>query len=323
MVVSGRTWFTPGIPGIYVVLLCDVLRDLGHDPAALLKTLGLKREQLLDSEYRLPLEQADAAAEAALALVGDAGLGFRYARAMRITLHGPVGLLALSSPTMDDGLEAARRYLGLRAPFLSVERVPLAERRQALGFRTDFSPGLLEASPEGAEVHFQGAPPPHAEALRKAVPVPVHYGQARDALIVSEALLAARPRLADPQAEALAREQCELEFRRWRANQEGPLPERVRAVLRDHPAPLPELAEMAEQLATSPRTLKRHLQQADLTYRQLQDEARYRQACKLLGERGTRISEVAYALGYNDVANFSRAFKRWSGKTPREYREGS
>ena len=65
-----------------------------------------------------------------------------------------------------------------------------------------------------------------------------------------------------------------------------------------------------------------HLQQADLTYRQLQDEARYRQACKLLGERGTRISEVAYALGYNDVANFSRAFKRWSGKTPREYREG-
>ncbi|HCD76524.1 MAG TPA: AraC family transcriptional regulator, partial [Alcanivorax sp.] len=43
---------------------------------------------------------------------------------------------------------------------------------------------------------------------------------------------------------------------------------------------------------------------------------------KLLGERGTRISEVAYALGYNDVANFSRAFKRWSGKTPREYREG-
>ena len=35
-----------------------------------------------------------------------------------------------------------------------------------------------------------------------------------------------------------------------------------------------------------------------------------------------RISEVAWALGYNDVANFSRAFKRWSGKTPREYREG-
>ena len=64
---------------------------------------------------------------------------------MRITLHGPVGLLALSSPTMDDGLEAARRYLGLRAPFLSVEREPLAERRQALSFRTDFNPGPIQS----------------------------------------------------------------------------------------------------------------------------------------------------------------------------------
>ncbi|ASK33057.1 AraC family transcriptional regulator [Alloalcanivorax mobilis] len=342
MVISGRSWFTPGIPGIYVVLLCDVLKELGHDPAPLLRALDLRRDQLLAPECRLPMDRANLAAEAGLALVGGAGLGFRYAKAMRITLHGPLGLLALSSPTLDDGLDAARRYLGLRAPFLNVERELLGDHRQALCFRTDFGPGpvrsfviesmvigfvymleqLMEACPDGAEVHFQGRPPAHAEALRRAVPVPVHYGQPRDALILSADLLAARPRLADPQAEALAREQCELEFRRWRADQEGPLPERIRAALRDQDAPLPDLAEMAERLAVSPRTLKRHLQQAGLTYRQLQDEARYHQAKKLLTDRALRVSEVAYALGYNDVANFSRAFKRWSGKTPKGYRQG-
>ncbi len=342
MVISGRAWFTPGVPGIYVVLLCDVLTELGHDPAPLLRGLGFDRQGLLDPECRLPLDQANATAEAALARVGEAGLGFRYARAMRITLHGPVGLLALSSPTIDDGLDAARRYLGLRAPFLNVQREPLEDDRQALCFRTDFGPGpvrsfvieamvigfvymleqLMEAPPDGAEVHFQGPPPAHAEALRRTVPVPVRYDQPRDALIVSAALLGARPRLADPQAEALAREQCELEFRRWRANQEGPLPERVRAALRDQAPPLPDLTEVAERLAVSPRTLKRHLQQAGLTYRELQDEARYRQARKLLADRALRISEVAWALGYNDVANFSRAFKRWSGRTPKAYRGG-
>ncbi|GAA5126188.1 AraC family transcriptional regulator [Alloalcanivorax gelatiniphagus] len=342
MVTSGRAWFTPGIPGIYVVLLCDVLSGLGHDPAPLLRRLGTRREQLLDPEFRLPLERADLAAEAALALVGEAGLGFRYARAMRITLHGPVGLLALSSATIDDGLEAARRYLGLRAPFLVVEREPLGDGRQALCLRTDFGPGpvrsfvieamvigfvhmleqLMEAPPEGAEVHFQGPPPAHGEALRKAVSVPVRYDQPRDALILSAGLLAARPRLADPQSEALAREQCELEFRRWRANQEGPLPERVRAALRDGEGAPPDLAEMAERLAVSARTLKRHLQQAGLTYRELQDEVRYRRARKLLSDGTLSISEVAYALGYNDVANFSRAFKRWSGRTPGAYRGG-
>ncbi len=103
---------------------------------------------------------------------------------MRITLHGPVGLLALSSPTIDDGLEAARRYLGLRAPFLNVQREPLEDDRQALCLRTDFGPGpvrsfviesmvigfvymleqLMEAPPDGAEVHFQAAAGPRRGA---------------------------------------------------------------------------------------------------------------------------------------------------------------
>lgn len=339
MVTSGRPWFTPGIPGIYVVLLCEVLQSLGHDAGAFLRARGLRREPLLAPECRLPLDQAQTAAEQALALVGDAGLGFRYARALRITLHGPVGLLALSSATLDDGLEAARRYLGLRAPFLNIERQPAMDR-VALCLRSNLDLGpiqdfvaeamlvgfvymleqLLEASPEGAEIHFQGPPPPHAATLIRTVPVPVHYRQAENALILSRPLLAARPRLADPQAAALAREQCELEFRRWHSDREGPLPERVRAALRDHPAPLPDLARMAERLAVSPRTLKRHLQQAGLTYRRLQDDALYREASKQLADRRKRISDVAFALGYSDVANFSRAFKRWSGQTPRQYR---
>ena len=97
--------------------------------------------------------------------------------------------------------------------------------------------------------------------------------------------------------------------------------ERIRSALQDHMAPLPALENMADRLSVSPRTLKRHLQQAGLSYRQLQDEERYRQAKRLLAKPGNSISEAAYALGYNDVANFSKAFKRWSGLTPKGYRE--
>lgn len=84
---------------------------------------------------------------------------------------------------------------------------------------------------------------------------------------------------------------------------------------------MPSLQGMAERLAVSARTLKRHLQQAGLSYRQLQDEERYQQARRLLVQSENSISEVAYRLGYNDVANFSKAFKRWSGMTPSAYRE--
>lgn len=340
MVHSGRPWFDAGVPGIYVILLGDVLSDLGKSSAAFLEQLDLRRDTLLDPEYRLPLDQAGAAAQRALSLAGERGLGFRYAKVMRITLHGPLGLLALSSATLDDALEAARRYLGLRAPFLNIERQPGAER-VALCLHADVVMAgvdtfvreamliglvymleqLLEETPQGAEIHFRGPPPPYVATLTRVVPVPVRYHRADNALVLSRTLLVKRPRLADPQAAALAREQCELAFRRWRAQQEGPVPERVRVALRDQPAPLPDLGAMARRLAVSPRTLKRHLQQAGISYRQLQDEARYHQARKLLADRGKRISEVAFALGYNDVANFSRAFKRWSGQTPRAYRQ--
>ena len=151
--------------------------------------------------------------------------------------------------------------------------------------------------------------------------MPVLYQQEEDALVFPLAALAARPRLADPQVAALAREQCELEFRQWRTDEDGVMAERIRAALQDHTAPMPSLEAMAERLSVSPRTLKRHLQQGGLSYRQLQDEERYRQAGRLLQKPENSISEVAYTLGYNDVANFSRAFKRWSGMTPRAYRD--
>uniref|UniRef100_UPI00260D01D3 helix-turn-helix domain-containing protein n=1 Tax=uncultured Alcanivorax sp. TaxID=191215 RepID=UPI00260D01D3 len=51
-------------------------------------------------------------------------------------------------------------------------------------------------------------------------------------------------------------------------------------------------------------------------------EERYRQAQRLLEKPDLSISEVAYTLGYSDVANFSKAFKRWSGVTPKRYRDG-
>ncbi|WP_416391782.1 AraC family transcriptional regulator [Alloalcanivorax xenomutans] len=341
MVTLGRAWFDAGIPGIYVVLLCDVMKGLGKDPAALLGGVGESREQLLAPQSRVPLELAQRCAEQALDMAGSAGLGFRYARAMRITLHGPVGLLALSSATLGDGLDAARRYLGLRAPFWHMDRreengrvifplVANADPRRIHAFVVEamlvgfihMLEQLLEAVPEGAQLHFRQPPPPHAMALRGDVPVPVRFNQDEDALVLPRALLSVAPLLADPQTAALAREQCEAEVSRWRSEQEGPLAERVRVVLRDTPAPLPDLAAMAERMAVSARTLKRHLQQAGSSYRQVQDAVLYERARALLKDRHQRVSDVAYALGYNDVANFSRAFKRWSGETPKQYRNG-
>ena len=340
MVSSGRPWGNAGIPGIYVVLLYDLLVSLELDAPALLAGLGVSRDELLAPDRRVSMSLAQTVAERGVAMAGDRGLGFRYARAMSITLHGPVGLLALSSASALDALDAACRFLGLRAPFLAIEQVRKGEMAflklrstVPLGVAHDFVieamlvglafmiEQLLEVLPEGLEIHRHGPAPEYLDALHRDVGVVVKFDQPEDALVFPASALAARPRLADPQVAAIAREQCEMQFRQWRTEEEGVMAERIRSALQDRPAPLPSLEVMADKLAVSARTLKRHLQQAGLSYRQLQDEERYRQAQRLLARPENSVSEVAYSLGYNDVANFSRAFKRWSGLTPKAYRE--
>ncbi len=82
----------------------------------------------------------------------------------------------------------------------------------------------------------------------------------------------------------------------------------------------PQIGVMAEIVGVSVRSLQRRLAAEGLTYSQLLDQARFQAARGLLGDAGNRITDIAMDLGYTDSAHFTRAFKRWAGVTPREYR---
>jgi AraC-like DNA-binding protein len=80
---------------------------------------------------------------------------------------------------------------------------------------------------------------------------------------------------------------------------------------------------VARRLGMHPRTLGRRLQQCGTTFQDLLDETRLEVARQLL--RGTRssVARIASSLGYHDPTVFTRAFRRWTGTTPRDYRAGS
>ena len=58
------------------------------------------------------------------------------------------------------------------------------------------------------------------------------------------------------------------------------------------------------------------------SYRELADEVRCRLAIEALRSRELTVAQVGERLGYRDTANFRRAFKRWTGRVPADYREG-
>jgi AraC-like DNA-binding protein len=71
---------------------------------------------------------------------------------------------------------------------------------------------------------------------------------------------------------------------------------------------------------TSVRTLQRQLRGTGQTYAGILQQARCQAAEQMLTESALKISDVARALGYSDPGHFARAFRRWTGLTPREFR---
>jgi len=82
----------------------------------------------------------------------------------------------------------------------------------------------------------------------------------------------------------------------------------------------PNIALVAAASGLSVRSLQRHIAEAGLTYSKLIDQVRFNRAVVLLRQADVKLLEVAIELGYTDPANFSRAFRRWAGVSPREYR---
>ncbi|TMB43117.1 MAG: AraC family transcriptional regulator [Deltaproteobacteria bacterium] len=168
-----------------------------------------------------------------------------------------------------------------------------------------------------AEVHLQtgeSAVPRDAEPLAAAH---LRFGQPATAITLPRALL----------DEPLPQPGCDLQTPResvdtWRAS----------APARDFVASIVQAVEMlswegypdihltAEFLGMNVRTLQRYLAAAGVTHELLVGRARFATAAGVLEETDTKILDIALDLGYSDHAHFTRAFRRWAGCAPREYR---
>ncbi|MBM4362292.1 MAG: helix-turn-helix transcriptional regulator, partial [Deltaproteobacteria bacterium] len=93
----------------------------------------------------------------------------------------------------------------------------------------------------------------------------------------------------------------------------------VRAALRAPDRP-PDPTRLARQLRTSPRTLRRELARAGSSYQALADELRRERALSWVRTTNLTIAQISERLGFSDVRAFRRAFGRWTGQTPADYR---
>lgn len=123
---------------------------------------------------------------------------------------------------------------------------------------------------------------------------------------------------ADANLVRLATVQCERALRDLEEN-DGLLG-RVRQLAREYLSEARSLDCVAEELHMTPRTLRRRLQAMGTSYQQIVEQIRRGMAVDLLTRTRQPVETIALELGYADPSNFGRAFRRWTGLSPRHYR---
>ena len=78
--------------------------------------------------------------------------------------------------------------------------------------------------------------------------------------------------------------------------------------------------DMASALNLSLRSLQRKLREENTSYKEILEETRRDLANKYIQNSRLTISEISFLLGFSEISNFSRAFKRWNGRPPSEFR---
>jgi AraC-like DNA-binding protein len=302
------------------------VREGGYDPAV-----------FRDPAARLPSSVVDIAARAAAARIADPAFALRAARCWHPSDLGALGYAWLASSTLRTALQRLERYgriLGERARFRlepagSGLRLVFEHRRgdalvAALG--TDCALALVMdmcrmnfgASLRPLAVTLSRARPADASPWDKFFGLQVRFGESRDCVLLSRkdvdaALPVSNRQIAGTLDAILAKQLADLD----RSN----VAARCKAELLERLASGESLdVDIARSLNMSRRTLQRKLAEADLTYQQLVDDTRRDLALRYIEDPARSITEITFLLGFSGQSAFTRAFRRWTGKSPTHYR---
>jgi len=327
------------LPARYMAQLVDYLESTGIDRAALLHAARIR--SLEAPKAQLTLRQAEALLLAAEQASGRMDLGFELGRRLNPSSHDVLGFALLTSPTFGHVLRLLVSYQRLIQPVfaLSLERhadhVDLVYRpvaalshrslrvfEEAIVVSNHFSfTRMLRVEPRPYDVWMSIERPPHAERYRELQPARVHFGDGLPGLRMSldAALLEAPLALANPRAMQAAEERCRSMLRQTQANRRWS--EWCRTMLREAEDAQPTLEQLAGFVNISARTLARYLEAEHTSFRELSLQVRTDRARQMLAEGTLSVTQVAYRLGYTDVASFVRSFRTRTGRTPGSLRE--
>ena len=289
------------------------------------------------SDTRISIRDSWQIIEAVRQLTNDDTIGFTLGLSMPLTSHGPLAYAAMCASTPRQAVNILEKFWHLRQRGVSFHRkeaeadicfeltpdLPLPQAFRDVMFSSTLTAVLramefVMPTSNRKEIRLQGPEPAGFHNVAASLPS-VHFKQPRAALCISnDPPWMDRPLpTANAEAFEIAVAQCEREAALY---QDHRIVRQVRSALVASPEGYPSMEALAEQLNLSPRTLRRHLNQEGQSYQQLLEEARSRDCEELLATSDMSLQKISEMLGYSEPANFTRAFRRWKGISPSQWR---
>jgi len=328
-------WNTVVTPRL-VLATCD---RMGVAAEPILEAAGIDLATLADPSGRVREEQMRLFWAEAIAQSGDRALGLHAAGSIPRGSYGILDYLVGYSATIGEGLTRWAHYVptintwlatttevdaatGRLQLFGVADRVPrpsaefVAGLVVGLGHRTwqlDFAPQLVRFEfPEPQ-------PPEQQREHSRTLGCAVEFDAPVTEIVLSRETWDMAVRASDPGLVALLEKQANslIDALPPATGFVGLVRSAVEAALAggDH-----RLEAVAAHLAMSPRTLQRRLAGEGTTFNHVVDEVRQESAKLRLTDHGLSVAEVGYLVGFEEQSSFTRAFKRWTGVSPREYR---
>ena len=319
------------------IALFPLLRERGIDPEALAAEAGLSAQVFANPDNVVPFAALCRLAHLARERTGLCDVGLRACTTTGLAALGLVGHLVANSESVGRGLGALQEFLHvhdegattyfstegdsavlgyevLTASLPGVDQVTFG----ALAIAANVLRGLCGAGFRFHEVNFAYRVPPDVSLFRSFFGAPVRFDAERSALVFEARWLAAPVAGSD----AYIRQMLVERIRQQLADASDATGDRLRRVVRSLVAAGKfTVDDLAAALALSRRTLARRLNEHGTSFRELRDEARFLAARNLLQSSQVPVAEIAARLGYSDTPAFTRAFRRWAGTSPAEWRQ--
>lgn len=319
--------------------LVDLAMARGADRAALLDRAGIDAADLLDQDNRIPFARYVALMRAGQVLTGDPALALHYGELNDLSEISVVGLIGNASGTMIEAFEQLGRYgrlvvevdgpsprlqarlEGGDAWIVDTRENPndFPELTESTFARLICGPRRFGVTQLAKAVRVTHPAPPWRDEYERIFGAPVTFEAGENAILVDPVWFTHRVQLQPRYVFGVLSEHADALLRSLESasTMRGRVESLLMPILHTGEA---NMNRIAGRLGVSRQTLFRRLKAEGVTFETVLDDLRHRLAVHYLRGRKVSVNETAYLVGFSDPAAFSRAFKRWTGASPRAMR---